>query len=335
MTAHSNEDGPPSSEKYGRRPDFEISGVPEASLVAPALQERGSRLPEGAPVSPIHPLRLAVLASLAAGALAAWPASADAQRARPVRRPVVRSVVVVGGFGYPRYRFYRPYYSPWFRYGSPWWWGPYPLYDWGYGFRDVLTSSVRLEVTPREAEVYVDGYAAGRVDDFDGIFQRLRLRPGAHEIVIYLDGYRTVRQNLYLNPGSDQKVRYALERLPAGETSEPPPPPRAAPEGADSAPPRRFPFEAEPEPARQPESEARFGTLVIRVQPADADIVIDGDRWVAAANDDRMTIRLPEGRHRIEIRKEGFAQYREDVLVRRDRTMTLNVSLSRGDISPR
>ena len=53
-------------------------------------------------------------------------------------------------------------------------------------------SSVRLEVTPRDAEVYVDGYHAGIVDDFDGMFQRLRVEPGQHEITLYHDGYRAV-----------------------------------------------------------------------------------------------------------------------------------------------
>jgi hypothetical protein len=246
-------------------------------------------------------------------------------------------VVVVGGYGYPRYPyFYRPLYSPWFQYGRPW--GPYPRYGYGYAFFDELTSSVRLEVTPRDAEVYVDGYAAGRVDDFDGIFQRLRLRPGSHEIVIYLSGYRTIRQNLYLNPRSDQKVKYTLERLAAGEVSEPPPAPRAAPDGELQPARPQFPFEPEPRPDQQDPQvtpSARFGTLSVRVQPADAEIVIDGEPWSAPAAQDRISIRLAEGRHRVEIRKPGFADYREDVLIRDNRTLTLNVSLLRGDAAGR
>ena len=54
-------------------------------------------------------------------------------------------------------------------------------------------ASVRLDVKPKEAEVYVDGYYAGMVDDFDGTFQRLRVEPGEHEIELWLDGYRTVQ----------------------------------------------------------------------------------------------------------------------------------------------
>jgi hypothetical protein len=53
-------------------------------------------------------------------------------------------------------------------------------------------------VTPRDAEVYVDGYYAGNVDDYDGSFQRLRVEPGEHEIAIFRDGYRAFRQKVYL-----------------------------------------------------------------------------------------------------------------------------------------
>jgi hypothetical protein len=220
-------------------------------------------------------------------------------------------------------------------YGHPW--GPYPLYGYGQGMPNPLTSSVRLEVTPRTAQVFVDGYDAGRVDEYDGMFQRLRLRPGSHEVVLYLEGYKTVRQNLYLNPGSDQKIKFALEPLAAGEVAEPPPPPRDTPPGGTEPPDARFPFEPreaqEAPPVR--EAPAHFGTLSIRVQPADAEILIDGEPWSAPSGQDRISIRIAEGRHRVEIRKPDFTAYREDVLIRADKTLTLNVSLLPGDTQPR
>ena len=286
-----------------------------------------SRAARRLPVLHIKSFRPFVFPLLVVGLLMAWPNAADAQRRRPVRTPVVRSVVYVGAFGYPRYR----YYSPWFQYGSPWGPSPYPYppYGYGYGIRDT-TSSIRLDVSPRNAQVYVDGYSAGPVDDFDGIFQRLRIRPGNHEIVLVLDGYKTIRQSLYLNPGSDQKISFAMERLGPGETAEAPPPP-SAPEREDAQPPaQRYPFEPRGMPPAPRESSNRFGTLSIRVQPGDAEILIDGEKWTAPADQDRITIQLSEGRHHVEIRKQGFAQYTEDVLVRRDNTLSLNVSLLRG-----
>src|SRR5262245_49159711 len=59
--------------------------------------------------------------------------------------------------------------------------------------------TLRFQVTPREALIYVDGFAAGAVDDYDGVFQRLRLVPGPHEIVVYFAGQRSYRQNVYYN----------------------------------------------------------------------------------------------------------------------------------------
>ena len=41
--------------------------------------------------------------------------------------------------------------------------------------------SVRLKVKQRQAEVYVDGYFVGRVDEFDGSFQKLDLDGGASQ----------------------------------------------------------------------------------------------------------------------------------------------------------
>jgi hypothetical protein len=265
--------------------------------------------------------------------LTAVPAIAGAQRrgARVVRRPVVRSTVFIGGFYYPRYGFY----DPWFQYPfGPYGYGPYGYGPYGYPIVDN-TSSLRLDVKPRDAQVLVDGYSAGVVDDFDGLFQRLRLRPGRHELVFYLQGYRTIRQNLYVNPGSDKKISATMEPLAPGEASEPPPPPAEPADTIDDsgrAP--RMPMAPDdaprgPREPREPhrEAPAEFGTLVIQVQPADAELLIDGERWTGSSSQDRTVIQLAAGRHHVEIRKSGFVTYAEDVLIRTGRTLPLNVRL--------
>src|SRR5262245_30147219 len=66
----------------------------------------------------------------------------------------------------------------------------YPYPDAGY----VRPGEVRVNVKPSTAAVYVDGYYAGRVDDYDGPFQRLYVEPGQHEFVVYAPGHRTLRQ---------------------------------------------------------------------------------------------------------------------------------------------
>ena len=153
---------------------------------------------------------------VAAGAvllLLTWSTPASAQRHGHVHGPAVRPVVYFGGgFGYPGFFFGAWYPQPWYPwapygfgpYGPYGWYGPYgPYAPYGWYGYDEFTSTIRLEVAPREAEVFVDGYKTGTVDDFDGTFQRLRLRPGGHEVTIYLPGYRTI---------SEQRFQARVER---------------------------------------------------------------------------------------------------------------------------
>lgn len=293
-------------------------------------------------------VRVVVIALLATSVLAVWPAPVEGQRrravaaSRAVARPPARPVIVRGVIYRIRPIGVPPVYwrNTWWGLHGASWWGPYPPYSYGYGhgygygqgygFYDRLTASVRLQVSPREAEVFIDGYSAGLVDDFDGVFQRLRLRPGGHEIVVYLDGYRTFRQRLYLNAGATRTIRHTLEPLAAGEPMEPAPTPSAAPD--DDEEPAAAPGRPV-EPAHEAETgrvapDGHFGTLAIRVQPADAQVVVDGERWLVPAGETRLSIQMSEGRHTVEVRKAGFSSYREDVLIRRDRTLTINVSLT-------
>jgi hypothetical protein len=283
---------------------------------------------------------------LAAAALAlAIPQAANAQR-RASRRGVVRAparrVIVVHRV--PRYHVFGPWY-PWgYPFGGPW--GPYgypPYY--GYPVADVLTSSLRVDATPRDAEVFVDGSSAGIVDNFDGVFQRLHLEPGRHTIALYLEGYRTIERDMYFGPGSSQTLRLTMERLPAGETAEVPQPPAAmeppADRGPDTAPPPP-PIPGQGGPATGPSEPGRggvapgdrvvtrFGTLSLRVQPAGADILVDGERWSGPADQDRIVIRLAEGRHHVTVRKDGLASYEEEILILPGRTLSVNVSLLTG-----
>ena len=257
---------------------------------------------------------------------------------------------VHAGFG-----FYGGYY-PWSFYYAPFfgaYWYPYPYsypvfyppYGW-YGFMQETVSSVRVEVTPREAKVYVDGYFAGVVDDFDGTFQRLRVSPGKHEVLLYLEGYHVLKQTLYLSPNSTYKIKGELTKLAPGDAPELPPSPPPVPptaEGVHALPPTPMPFgeprqgEAPPRAAAPPEprtiepfgpsSESRFGRLAIRVQPRGAEVYIDGERWLAPDTADRLVVNVAEGRHHIEVHKTGFDTFSTEVDVRRGETTPINVSL--------
>lgn len=103
----------------------------------------------------------------------------------------------------------------WGGYYDPWDWGGYDPYG-PYGpsrrYWSGNEGSLRLRVTPRQAEVYVDGYFAGSVDDYDGTFQRLRLEPGPHRIEVRLDHYEPLSFEVRIPPGRTVTFRGTLER---------------------------------------------------------------------------------------------------------------------------
>jgi hypothetical protein len=101
-----------------------------------------------------------------------------------------------GAFGLG-YFYYDPY--TWYPYD----YGSYRFSGYGYGYP---TGELRLKIKPRDAEVYVDGYYAGRVDDFDGVFQALELETGAYSIEIVAPGYQPITFDVRIQPG--RKITY-------------------------------------------------------------------------------------------------------------------------------
>ncbi len=273
-------------------------------------------------------------AALALAVVTAWPAEAAPQsRGRAVRRPAGRTAVVVrrapyyrgyySAFYSPFYStFYSPFYSP-YAWGTGGWYGwgyqyPYPPYYYPRYYNYEPGVDLRIQVEPKDAEVYLDGYLVGTVDDFDGIFQRLRVPYGEHEIAIYFQGYRTIQQKMLFRPGESYHIKEVMQPVPQGEAPEPRPTPSATTPSeapARGRPPvygrNEPPMRGGREPGMPPPAEpvGDFGTLAIRVQPAGAEIRIDGERWDTPAGEDRLTVDLAEGTHHVEITQEGHKPY--------------------------
>jgi PEGA domain len=264
------------------------------------------------------------------------------------------------GYGYYGPRFYYPYYYPsfGFYYGSPFYSGyssygypyyaPYAPYA-SYGGVPRPWAELRIEVKPRQAKVFVDGYYAGVVDDYDGTFQRLNLAPGSHSVSVYLEGYRTIEETMYLSPGNSYRIKQAMVPLAPGEAQEPPPQPNVQeqeqgtaeampPEGPGPVP--APPMQAPPPPPRAPTMPATtppavtsapsadFGMLEVRVQPQGVRLVIDGEPWPATDTAGPISVHVTQGRHRVEIQKDGYRSFAGEVVVSAGRTTTLNVKLS-------
>ena len=67
-------------------------------------------------------------------------------------------------------------------------------------------ASCGSSVSPRFADVYVDGYFAGRVDDYDGIFQALKLEAGAASHPDRGAGVRAARLRRPDRPGPEDHL---------------------------------------------------------------------------------------------------------------------------------
>lgn len=130
-----------------------------------------------------------------------------------------RGGVYRGGYGYrnyyPRYSFgfyagypyYSPYYYPYgyYGYGSPYGYPYYGGYGGAYYYGDSRVArglgSVQIKDAPENAQVYADGYYAGNVDDFDGVFQHLDLEAGRHHIEIRPEGRPPIAFDVNVQPG--------------------------------------------------------------------------------------------------------------------------------------
>lgn len=274
-------------------------------------------------------LRLMAAAGICAALFTAWPSEALAQRRG---RVAVRGGVVVAPRVYLGYGYYDPFW--WGGWGPAWGPGWYPGF--GPAFVGSNAGSARIQVTPKQAEVYVDGYLAGTVDDFDGFFQRLDVAPGEHELTLYLDGYETIAEKVLFRPGATLDIRHQMRALAPGEASGPrptaatPPPQMAGPDPVMGPGGPRGPRGPQaPFPDAPPPPDSAFGTLAVRMQPSNATLLVDGEEWHAPEGDGPILIDLPEGPHEIEVRVEGRPPYHRTVQVRAGRTVPLNVSVSR------
>jgi hypothetical protein len=107
---------------------------------------------------------------------------------------------------------------------DPFWFGsgwgqPFPV-AYGFGARFDDTGAVRFAVRPKDAQVFVDGYYVGIVDEFDGTFQRLRLETGPHRLEVRKEGYETLRFDVRVT--FDHTITVRGDMKPGADTPEPP-----------------------------------------------------------------------------------------------------------------
>jgi PEGA domain len=123
------------------------------------------------------------------------------------------------GSGYDPYGYYGGYYGGYYDpMMDPYGYGGIEPYGGSYRQSSSSTytgerASLRLKIKPRDAAVFVDGYAVGIVDDFDGIFQRLHLESGVHRVEIRAPGYETLTFEVRLDPDHTTTYTGQLKKI--------------------------------------------------------------------------------------------------------------------------
>jgi len=175
---------------------------------------------------------------------------------------------------------------------------------------------VRLDVEPNDAQVYIDSFYTGVVDDFDGVFQHLALRAGPHLVEVRKTGFVSLAVELNLYPGESITYRRTME-----------------PSGADAEPRVTVPIApAFEEGATPPTVDLPPGDVKFDVSPKDAEVYADG--FYAGIVDDfngSQHLRLTPGHHHIELKMNGYEAVVVDVSIESGRSITYRATLKTLD----
>ncbi len=74
----------------------------------------------------------------------------------------------------------------------------------------TVTSTLKIEVDPPRAAVFVDGAFVGHVGEFEGLGRGMLVSPGMHKIKIALPGYRTFESDINALPHQKVEVKTRL-----------------------------------------------------------------------------------------------------------------------------
>ena len=73
-----------------------------------------------------------------------------------------------------------------------------------------ITSTLKLNVEPGRAAVFLDGKFVGHASEFGGSFHSMLISPGKHQVKVELPGYRTFETEVNLLAGQKSEVKTEL-----------------------------------------------------------------------------------------------------------------------------
>jgi hypothetical protein len=227
---------------------------------------------------------------------------------------------------------YDPFFYGYYGYSPFYYSGAYGYAPSYYSGRYRDSGSVRVMAEPEQTRVYVDGYYAGIADDFDGIFQRLSIPPGRHEIALKLDGYRSHTFRVYVPVDDTIKIHHVMERGTGeataevvGEAEYRRDEERAREDGDD-----RDDHDSDRYDRQDREDDrdsAEAATVRLDLKPADASVYVDGE--FRGSGRRAETLRLSPGRHRIEVVRPGYRTVDREIEVRPGDNQSVEIQLDR------
>lgn len=137
------------------------------------------------------------------------------------------------GYGYGWYPGYRPWgwglgwgWGGYWGYGSGWYGGYYGApYGYGYGYAPYgdmtyapgAWAVVDTDVSPDEAQVFLDDRFVGTADDFDGFPDYLYLKPGKYRLEFRLEGFEPQSIDVDARAGVKIDVGNKLKKVPGAK----------------------------------------------------------------------------------------------------------------------
>jgi len=91
------------------------------------------------------------------------------------------------------------------------------LFIWGCGLPQETRRGIGnegfliVQITPNDAEVYIDGHLVGRAEQFES--DPLELRSGTHKIEIRRAGYTSETREIYVRNQSRHTLKISLKKL--------------------------------------------------------------------------------------------------------------------------
>jgi hypothetical protein len=180
---------------------------PRAEVVAPRAIPRGQAVPRAQVIVPRGERGVVVAPRVYAPRAYGYYGYGGGYGYRPyVFRPRTRLAFgIYLGYGVP-YAYSYAYPVPVYGYGAP----SAPVY---ITPSSTMYGGLSLEITPSDAQVFVDGQYVGLVRDFDGATAPLNLTAGQHRLELSAPGYEPLALDVNVVPG--QLVPYRGDMQPA------------------------------------------------------------------------------------------------------------------------